>query len=269
MQLRGLFNLGLGLVLAGGAVTYARQVILAPPDQLAMADIVVATEDISFGHVIEPGMIELRSWPADAVPASAYSSLEAVVGTGSQELRRAKRPISAGEVLLSVKVSNFGETVTVTELIEPDMWAAAIRVNDVTGVAGFVSPGDLVDVILTRRIEDDLRAQTILQGVKVLGIDQVADQGRERPSVAATVTVQVRPEEVQKLALAQQAGTLTLSLRNLEVAEEQPLEAIEVSDLSPPEKPEPVPAPQPVAARQPEVQVNRGGERSTVPVPSG
>jgi pilus assembly protein CpaB len=234
-----------------------------------MANVVVAKDDILFGNVIEPDMVDLRMWPADAVPETAYTSLEAVIGDGASEFRRAKRPITAGEVLLSVKVSNFGEKVTVTELIDPDMRAAAIRVNDVTGVAGFVSPGDRVDVILTRRIEDDLRAQTILQGVKVLGIDQIADQGRERPSVAATVTVQVRPEEVQKLALAQQAGTLMLSLRNLEVAEEQPLEAIEVSDLSPPEKPEPTPAPQPVAVRQPEVQVNRGGERSTVPVPSG
>ena len=85
-----------------------------------------------------------------------------------------------------------------------------------SGVAGFVTPGDRVDVLLTRRLDnDDMITTTVLQDIVVRGTDQLADQDVDQPSVARTVTVEVTPDEAQRLALAQQAGTLSLTLRNL------------------------------------------------------
>ena len=98
-------------------------------------------------------------------------------------------------------------------MIDPDKRAISIRVDDVSGVGGFVTPGDRVDVVLTRHRNDDQIATTILQDVLVRGIDQIADEERDKPVVARTVTVEVGPDEAQRLVLAQQAGRLSLTLR--------------------------------------------------------
>ncbi len=147
------------------------------------------------------------------------------------------------------------------------MRAVAIRVDDVSGVAGFVTPGDRVDVILTRDLDQSIQAHTILQNLKVLGIDQDADKKvRDKPSIVRTITVEVEPNDVQKVALAQQAGKLSLSLRNMETADTTRLDTITVQDLTDEDRPAPV---KPVTAELPSVSVNRGGERSSVTVPSG
>ncbi len=264
MRLRALLTLCLGLVVAGSAVAYTHLVLQAPRTAPAMQTLVVARADIGFGHVITEDMLAVRQWPADAVPDGVFTSIEQVLGDGEQEPRRAKRVITAGELLLGAKVSGFGEKVTITERIDPDMRAVAIRVNDVTGVAGFVTPSDRVDITLTRMVDQTLRASTILQDVKVLGIDQAADGTRNKPSVVKTVTVQVKPPEVQKLALAQQAGTLSLSLRHLDAGDKPKLDDISVRDLVESVRPK-------RRSRKrisPSVMVNRAGERTRVDVPS-
>jgi pilus assembly protein CpaB len=249
-------------MLAGGAALYTHKVLRAPQPQPALVQVVVAKADVGFGQPVLPEHAELRPWPADAVPPEAFTSLRGVVGDGKGEPRRARRAIAAGEVLLAAKLSGFGEKVKITGLIDPALRAVAIRVNDVTGVAGFVTPADRVDIILTRRQEDGLRATTILQDVQVLGIDQIADADRDRPSVVRTITVQVPPADVQKLALAQQAGTLSLSLRHFASVEQTVLRPISDGELGSDKPPGGQPAP-----AAPTVLVNRGGARSQVQVP--
>ena len=94
------------------------------------------------------------------------------------------------------------------------MKAVTIRVNDVEGVAGFVLPGDRVDVVLTRQ-QDKSRAATdvVLQNVRVLAVDQIADERTDKPSLAKAVTLEVEVTAAQKLALAATVGTLSLVLR--------------------------------------------------------
>lgn len=266
MRLRAIMMLGAGVLLATGAVIYTHKLIEAgrqpaEVEQAKVSEVVVASVDISFGHVIEPEMLRLQPWPESAIPSDAFTRLDDVLGTENIEPRRAKRPIAAGEVLLISKVSNFGEKVTIAHLIDPTKRAIAIRVNDVTGVAGFVTPGDRVDVVLTREVDRKLQADTILQDVLVRGIDQVADEDRDKPSVVRTITVEVKPVEAQKLALAQQAGTLSLTLRNLGSAEQTALGTINVSDLG-------ATRPKAKARREsPKMRVNRGSESSWVNVP--
>ena len=118
-------------------------------------------------------------------------------------------------------------------MIDPGKRAMAIRVNDVSGVAGFVTPGDRVDVLLTRRLtNDEMITTTVLQDIVVRGTDQLADEDLDKPNVARTITAEVSPEEAQRLALAQQAGTLSLTLRNLATTEKPALRSLSVSELS-------------------------------------
>lgn len=263
MRLRALLTLFLGIIVAGSAVVYTHVAMKTPASVQAMRDVVVAEADIAFGHSINAEMLALRSWPADAVPEGVFASLADVFGTDARKPRRAKRAISAGDLILSGKVSDFGEQVTITQKIDPQMRAVAIRVNDVTGVAGFVAPADRIDITLTRTVDKGLTTSTILQDVEVLGIDQAADGAGSKPSVVKTVTVQVKPADAQKLALAQQAGTLSLSLRHLDAGDQPSLGTISVGDLTDGERPKRKVKP----SGLPSIVVNRAGQRTTVEVP--
>jgi pilus assembly protein CpaB len=282
MPIRPLLILLVGLVLAGGSVWSASRWLKAPPAitaqqpaALPATEIVVATADVPFGHAIEAKMLKLQPWPKAALPQGAFTKIEEVVGTAQQERRRARKALAAGEPVVATKVSNFGEKVTIADAINPGKRAMAIKVTDVTGVGGFVTPGDHVDIVLTRHLpNDEMRADTILQRVIVRAIDQVADEDRDKPAVVRTVTLEVGPDEAQKLALAQQAGTLSLTLRNLVSTDEAELKSISLRDLASDEPPPPAPVqraeghepPRPAPVRRNEVTVNRGGIRSQVEV---
>lgn len=265
MQLRPLLTLLLGIVVAGSAVVYTHAFIKAPNAQVSMRDVVVAVDDVPFGRVIEANMLAVQAWPAHAAPNGSFSSLSAVIDRQNGQKRRAKHSLAKGDVLLASKVSEFGEQVSITQRIDPAMRAVTIRVNDVTGVAGLIAPSDRIDLTLTRNVDQELVTSTILQDVEVLGIDQPG-KGRQRQAAKIkTVTVQVSPTDAQRLALAQQAGTLSLSLRHIDAADRPALQSISVNDLTEPAKVKPKPR----RSHLPSIVVNRGGERSTVEVPSG
>ena len=222
MRLSALLTAVTGLAVAGGSVYLARDVILSPPvaaSASASAEtvrVVVAARDIGFGEAIEASMLTSLAWPRDAVPQGIFSEYESLLPTPGAQPRRARRPISQGELLLQSKVSDFGEKVTIVQTLAPNTRAMAIKVDAGTAVGGFVTPGDRVDVVLTQGKNADLRAVTILQDIRVIGVDQESDQETDAVKIARTVTVEVSPEQGQRLALAQQAGTLRLTLRALE-----------------------------------------------------
>jgi len=262
MRVRALLTMVVGVAVAGSAVVYTHAFLKVPGAQQPLKDVVVALDDIPFGHIIEPEMLALQSWPAHAMPSGSFSSLEEIIGNGEDEERRAKYVLAKGDVIFASKISDFGEPVSITQQIDPTMRAVTIRVNDVTGVAGLIAPSDRIDLTLTRNVERQLVTSTILQDVEVLGIDQ---GGKKTTGKVKTVTVQVAPADAQKLALAQQAGTLSLSLRHIDAADRPALYSIGVNDLT-----EQVKAtPQKPRTRLPSIIVNRRGERSTVEVPSG
>jgi len=112
------------------------------------------------------------------------------------------------------------------------MKAVTIRVNDVDGVGGFVLPGDRVNIALTRQIDkENASTQVVLQNVRVLAIDQVADERVANPAVAKSVTLEVDTVGAQKLGLAGTIGTLSLMLRKAgEPDTEKPLQ-VTIKDL--------------------------------------
>ena len=235
MNLKSLVVAVVGLGIAGGSVFLARGLLIDPiganAAEPAMVYVVVARTPIGFGQAIEGHLVTTQPWPANSVPEGAFTQLSALVASNPSDIRRAKSPLFAGEVLLGSKLSAPGEKVTIVQKLGANTRAMAIKVDAVTAVGGFVTPGDYVDILLTQGRNEDLQTVTILQNIRVIGVDQTAEEQTDQPEVAKTVTVEVTPADGQKLALAQNAGTLSLTLRTLDNVVDEPLQMIELRDL--------------------------------------
>jgi pilus assembly protein CpaB len=108
-----------------------------------------------------------------------------------------------------------GEGSTLAAVIGEDKRAVTIRVNDVIGVAGFLLPGNKVDIINTRKIsKTKARSTTVLKNIKVLAVDQTARTNDNKPVIVRAVTLEVTPKEAEKLMTAQSEGEVQLALRN-------------------------------------------------------
>lgn len=198
-----------------------------------LATVVVARTPLFFGATITPQQVREVPWPADSLPAGAFRTISEVAS--SEAPRVALRAIEANEPLLRSKVSDKGGRLSMSGLVAKDKYAATVRVNDVAGVGGFVLPGDRVDVLLTRSVGEGESqtsiADVLLQNVRVVGVDQDANEAKDKPSVVKTVTLEVSQPQAQKLALAQQVGVLSLALRNLGNQTPQRPTTIRLADL--------------------------------------
>ncbi len=185
-------------------------------EQNRMVRIVVASQALSFGTQLSSQNVRLANWPAASMPEGAFTTLDAATKS-----RVALRPIVAGEPVLASKVSGLNGRATLSANLPQGQLAFALPINDVSGAGGFVRPGDVVDVLVTRKIpgdgatESDKMTDVVLEAVPVLGIDQESDQNKTAPAIGKTATLQVDTYGAQKLALAQQLGVLTLALRNV------------------------------------------------------
>lgn len=260
MRTRSIIVAMLGIIVAGGSVFAARE-FLSVNTAVALNDtrpnlveVIVAGRDIPFGKVIEAHMLTTISWPRSAVPKGVFTDYTLLIPDAGQLPRRTKRALSQGELLLVSKVSGFGEKVTIVQTLGINTRAMAIKVDAETAVGGFVTPGDTVDVVMTQGRDRDMRAVTIMQNIRVIGVDQDSNEQSDTPEIARTVTVEVTPQQGQKLALAQKAGTLSLTLRTLDAPIDEPMDSIRLSDLLREKSPVPVEE----EAKSATVKVRRG-----------
>ena len=266
MRLRSLLVVMLGMALAGMSIYASRELLQVQPatasvdpSQPRLVSVVVAGQDIAFGVPIEARNLTTIQWPIDAVPPGTFKDFSDLVPQNGEEPRRAKRAMAQGELVLVGKVSDFGEKVTIVQTLGKNTRAVAIKVNAQTAVGGFVTPGDRVDVVMTQGRGARLRAVTILQNIRIIGVDQKADELNDQANIAKTVTVEVTPEQGQKLALAQRAGTLSLSLRTLDSVVDAPLSSIRLSDIMDDEVPI-------AAAPKRTIKVRRAGDLQSVEI---
>jgi pilus assembly protein CpaB len=256
------------LVMGLSAAVLARNWIRAQAGSSAATQkIVVATQALSFGTELSKDNTTEIDWPAARLPAGAFASEHSMLKDGS---RVVLTPIERNEPILASKVTGPGQRGSLSNLLKEDMRAVTVRVDDVRGVAGFVLPGDRVDVVLIRT--DGTRgaknyADVIVQNVKVLAVDQKAN---ERPNqanlVAKAVTLAVSPENAQKILLAVNIGKISLTLRKSGETGREDIRRITEHDLviadalpPPPPKakvvaavpaPTPPPPPRPVVRNQ-------------------
>jgi pilus assembly protein CpaB len=177
--------------------------------QIATRKVVVAAKPLRFGQHLTAEMLREVTWPDEAPPPGAFTSMSDLL-SGKRVILTA---IEANEPVLAMKITGPGQRATLSALVGPGMKAVTIRVNDVDGVGGFVQPGDRVDIVLTRQEKEDSSSQVLLQDVRVLAIDQIADERASNPQVPKSVTIEVDMVAAQKLGLAASVGTLSLLLR--------------------------------------------------------
>lgn len=280
MRLIGIAVLVLGLLLAGGAVYvasdyYSRyQATLAsqvpPPPETV--NVVTAQKPLTYGDRVSMAVAEEKlkwvTWPKNAVPDGAFTTVEELFGDDREQVRTVLRAIGPGEPLLKAKLTGFGESVRVAAQVREGMRAVTIPIDAVSGVAGLIAPGDRVDILLTRSIESSLVTSIILQDILVIATDQSANEDDTRPKLARTATIEVDPTDASKLALAQQVGKLSLSLRGVNEQSSAMIAPVRIEDLpAQPQRVEAVPELEAIAEVVKSVRVRKGATVTDVPVP--
>jgi pilus assembly protein CpaB len=182
----------------------------------ATQTVAVAVAPVEAGMALKPEMVKLVRYPADAVPTGSFQTLDQLFDKSAPPRVTARAIGQNGPVLIS-DLSGPGSKATLASVIPAGMRAVSLRSSDVAGVAGFVLPGDRVDILLTRQIGTGENAkkltQLVAENALVLGVDQVSDQSADKPIVAKAITVQVTPDQAQTISLGQSVGDLSLALR--------------------------------------------------------
>ena len=203
--------LGLAAAVAGyyGLTSFAAQA--AARNNTHFGNVVVTATDLTFGVKLDRAMLRTVRYPKESVPAGAFSTVDSVVGQTTKVFMGAREPVTA------IKLSSRGGGLSM--LVRPSMRAASLEVNNVSGVSGFVLPGDRVDVLCTldpRNNMEDAVTRTVLQNIEVLAAGQKTEQQDNKPITVQAVTLLVDPEGAETLALALHEGKIHLVLRNPE-----------------------------------------------------
>ncbi len=198
--------------------------------QVQTVPAVVAAADIGFGEKLTPEKLKVVDWPADTLPQGTFQRMdELVTGQG----RAAMRPITANEILTVKSLSEGATRLSTATLLNPQMRAVSVPVNDVTGVSGLIYPGDLVDVYFSRQPEEALPYSELLaQGARVLAVGVDMNVGKDKPELVKSATIEVTPLQAQKITLANTVGTVNLALRHFSDESRVRLQTVQVNDLN-------------------------------------
>ncbi len=237
-----------GVGLAGFAVMMAKQQFDAYQTQLAQAqssqpesvptvEVFVANKELNYGDALTPEDLRAVKWPVNAIPEGSFAALKDIFPENNNSPRYVLRIIEKDEAIMASKISLPGEDAGLNSRIERGMRAFAIKVDVASGVSGFLRPGDRVDVYWTGRVngnfENNLNGditKLIEANVRLIAVDQSSNDMNSGASIARTVTVSVRPDQVAALAQAQSTGRLALSL--VGTKDDTVAEAIEVDQRS-------------------------------------
>ncbi len=286
--MRGVFGLVLvvGLGLAGTSVWMVRGYFEAQAMQLEATRAVAAsavptvkvyamTRAVGYGERISLEDVELVDYAEPHLPEGVFLSEAELFPDVAEGFRTVLRPMEPNEPVLAVKVTEPGQDAGITSRLSLGMRAFTISVDATSGVSGFLRPGDRVDVYWSGEVAEGGEAarqvtQLIESGLNIIGIDQSADDSRTETTVARTVTVEVSPQQVAKLAQAQSTGSLSLSLvghgdDTIAAAIEVDQKALLGLQDAPIEVAEVAPAPPP-APRVCTVRTRRGSEVIETPV---
>lgn len=187
--------------------------------------VVVAAQPLRYGMTLEPALLTEIPWPQASLPAGAFPKIEALLADGS---RVVLSPMEPNEPVLLAKLSGPNGRASLSNLLAPGMRAVTIKTDEIAGVGGFVTPGDRVDIVLTRdsgqiaEVEgtaqgaagSTLTSEVVLENIKILSVGQGADERQATAQIATSVTLEVDADGAQKIALARNIGSLSLSLRS-------------------------------------------------------
>lgn len=264
MQMRALIILVVALVAGLAAVFLAKTMVdqrvgdATTVEQVKTVPVVVAKVDLKMGTRLDKLMLDTIEWPEKSLPENYFSSIESAVG---EEPPIVLKQMRKGEAILHYKLSPHGAKGGLPAKIPEDSRAITIAVTEVRGVAGFVLPGNYVDVLHTTKVgrkDKQPVTRVLMQNVEVLGVDQISSEDETDPKVVNAVTLLVSTIEGQKLTLAGTVGELNLLLRNEYDASILEVKTVDLNDLVPTDKPTKVKVYKRV--RRPTVEVIRGLE---------
>jgi pilus assembly protein CpaB len=231
MKIFRVLVLAVALIAGGGAAYLALNLQpAAGPDMAAapavpMTDVLVAASNIPPGASLSSTNIRWQAWPTEAINEAFISAkdqsdaIEVFTGTVVRSQFYDGEPIREGKLARA-------ESGFMSAILPTGMRAVAVRVSAQTSAGGFILPNDRVDVILTSGqsgggSKDDIISYALLQNIRVLAIDQtVEEQDGERVVVGKTATLELDPAQVDTITAAEKAGSLSLSLRSVEDADE-------------------------------------------------
>lgn len=224
MNKRTVIMIAVALVAAAGTALFirgwlnAQRVSLgdrtpAPPS----LEVLVTKNDVPAGHFIKAQSLRWQAWPEGTLTPTYV-----VKGKGRpQDFDGAvvRSGIAAGQPVTETMVVRPGEQGFLAAVLNPGKRAVSIQVNAISGISGFVFPGDRVDMVLTHTIKGESKnsarhvAETVLQDIRVLAVDQKTDDQNGKASIAKTVTFEVTPKQVEKIGIISRLGKISLSLR--------------------------------------------------------
>lgn len=240
-------------ILMGGSAAYLtrswlKDHVSASPTRPA-GTIVVAAESLAYGTPMTAESVVEIPWFSDTLPEGAFALKNDLL---NGDRRVVLSPMKRGEAVLRSKITGPGQRASLASLLDEGRRAVTVQVDDVRGVAGFVLPGDFVDIVIIAEDGSTKRqsySDILLEHIKVLAIDQVASEGEGQPTVAKAVTVEVSKEEAQKILLATNIGKLSLILSRPLESKPDPNRRVSEKDIGR-ASPEPVrPAAPPPAAQ--------------------
>ncbi|WP_108861722.1 Flp pilus assembly protein CpaB [Ruegeria sp. Alg231-54] len=277
----------IGVALAGGAVYMARDYIKQTQSELererlatqnALANVktiptvpvMVANRAMKYGERLSQEDVRVVQWPEAAIPEGTFADMAVLFPEDARGDRFILRAMEKDEALLTVKVTQPGESAGLTSRLEKGMRAFAISVDVASGVSGFLRPGDSVDIYWTGSLrgaggEGEI-TRLIQNNIELFAVDQIAGSDVTGTTIARTVTVAVTPEQVAALAQAQNTGRLSLAL--VGVQDETIATAIEVDQRKLLGIEEAAPAPVKVQKRVCTVKARRGGEIVDTGIPT-
>lgn len=211
---RSMLVLGIAILSGLVAVLLASR-WLTQQSSNGVARVAVATTEISLGQRLTPEMFKLVDWPASSTPNGAFSDIAKLEG------RVVKTSLMRGEPALEGKLAPLGTKGGLSAVIAEGRRAITVRVNDVIGVAGFALPGNYVDIIVNTQKDGERNSNTdqniskiVLERILVLAVAQEVGRDDTKPRVVNAVTLEVTPDQAEKLDLARSVGSLSLALRN-------------------------------------------------------
>jgi pilus assembly protein CpaB len=233
MRNNNIVILVVAVVLGGLAALLARNWLVSHAQSNTAGTMVVAGVPLSFGAVLSADNLTEIPWTAGSLPDGAFVTKRDVLKDGK---RMALSSISRNEPILRDKITGPNQLATLSTILEPGKRAVTVRVDDVRGVAGFIQPGDRVDVALIRTEAETKTKEgysdIILQSAKVLAIDQLTGERTDKATIAKAVTLEVNEEDAQKILLAGNIGRLSLILRQPDEAKSDTVRRVTERDLT-------------------------------------
>ncbi|CAB3668743.1 Flp pilus assembly protein CpaB [Trinickia soli] len=208
---RALIMLGMAMIAGLAAVVFASRWLIHTSSS-ALTPVAVARDDINLGQPLNVNMIRIVNWPTGSVPPGSFTDVKTLDG------RVLRTSLARGEPVLESKLAPIGTKGGLSAVIDKGDRAITVRVNDVVGVAGFALPGNYVDVIVNTQEpgkgDQQSISKIVLEKILVLAVAQQVSRDDTQPKVVNAVTLQVSPDQAEKLDLARSVGTLSLVLRN-------------------------------------------------------